>query len=111
MSFDLTAGNLVLIGGLVTLLYIVCRISTHLVKVSRPAWEALAPKSQSPAFPWWTIPAEAPEPVRYVWLVEDNEGWWSAVKSLKEAEKTRDNWEQTHSDLCVTITRFVESPE
>jgi hypothetical protein len=52
----------------------------------------------------------APEPVRYVWVVEDDETL-ETCRSEEEAKHLQKEWQKITPHLPVTITRFVEAPE
>ena len=53
---------------------------------------------------------EQPEPVRYVWLVEDDETL-ETCDSKEAAEHLQKEWQEITPHLPVTITRFAEAPE
>jgi predicted RNase H-like nuclease (RuvC/YqgF family) len=54
---------------------------------------------------------EQPEPVRYVWVVEQDDCIQDTTESLEEALETMDWLNECGMLTPITITRFVEAPE
>ena len=46
---------------------------------------------------------------RRIWLIDDGDGCLAAAKSLEEAEKEKQRWEEIKPEYPVTITKFVEA--